>query len=369
MCELGGALRVAGEFARAEAVLTEARDEAAAAGERRVELRADLGALAAGLFAGKARPGELLERALAAIPELEKAGDDRALGRAWLYVDHVEGPYRCNYAAAAAAARKALVHYRRSGWPVAACLGALCSALANGATPVSEAIQACQDLLADADLVGQANVLPFLGVLEAMRGAFARAREHVLLGRSIQNDLGQPLSAEISAGETAGAVELAAGDLPAAQAAFERSLAVLRRMGAHDYAATRAVQLADVLYRRGRFDEAAREVEPARSELDADDLGTQSRWRSVAARLAAREGSVERADELSLEALEVLEGTDGLNTRAECLLDRAEVLSLARRPLESAAAIREALGLFELKENLVGAERARQLLAETTESP
>jgi DNA-binding SARP family transcriptional activator len=369
MCELGGALRTRGAFERAEAVFTEARDEAAAADERRLELRADLGRLAAGLFAGKARPGELLERALEAIPELENAGDDRALGRAWLYVDHVEGPYRSHFAAAAAAARKALVHYRRSGWPVAACLGALCSALANGPTPVPEAIQACQDLLADADLNGQANVLPFLGVLEAMRGAFARAREHVLRGWSMQNDLGQPLSAEISAGDTAGQVELAAGDLPAAQAAFERSLALLRHMGAHDYAATRAVQLADVLYRRGRFEEAAREVEPARSELDADDLGTQSRWRSVAARLAAREGSVERADELSLEALEILEGTDGLNTRAECLLARAEVLSLAGRAEESAAAIREALRLYEQKENVVGAEQARALLSETTESP
>ena len=365
MCELGGALRTRGDFERAEAVFTEARDEAAAAGERRLELRADLGRLGAGLFAGNAGPDELLERALAAIPELEQAGDDRALGRAWLYVVHVEGPYRCRYAAAEAAARKALVHYRRSGWPVAACLGALCAALVYGPTPVPEAIQTCQDLLADADLVGQANVLPFLGALEAMRGAFARAREHVLRGRSMQNDLGQQLSAEISAGATAGEVELAAGDLPAAQAAFERSLAALRRMGAHDYVATRAAELADVLYRRGRFDEAAREVEAARSESPADDVATQWRWRSVAARLAAREGSVERADELSLEALEILEGTDVLNDRAECLLDRAEVLSLAGRSEESAAAIREALRLYEQKENVVGAARARALLAET----
>jgi DNA-binding SARP family transcriptional activator len=370
MCELGGALRTRGAFERAKAVFAEARDEAAAADERRLELRADLGRLAAGVFAGETRPGELLERALEAIPELENAGDDRALGRAWLYVVHVEGPYGSHFVAAATAARKALVHYRRSGWPVAACLGALCSALVNGPTPVTGAIQACQDLLADADLNGQANVLPFLGVLEAMRGAFAEAREHVFRGWSMHNDLGQPLSAEISAGETAGAVELAAGDLPAAQAAFERSLAVLRRMGAHDYAATRAIQLADVLYRRGRFDAAAREVEPARSELAADDVGTQSRWRSVAARLAARKGSVERADELSLEALETLEGTDGLNAQAQCLLDRAEVLSLSGRGEDSAAAaIREALRLYEQKENVVGAERARSLLAETTESP
>ena len=145
---------------------------------------------------------------------------------------------------------------------------------------------------------------------------------------------------------------------------LERSAAVLRRHGEHAYLTTRAAQLANVLYRLGRFEEALRHVEVASAESSADDVGTECRWRVVAAKLAAREGSFDRADELGLAALRILEGTDNPNARAECLLGRAEVLSLSGRPPESAAAIREALGLFELKENVVGAERARALLAE-----
>ena len=365
MCELAGALRVAGEFARAEQVFTEARDAAAAAGVRRLELRADLGSLNCRLSVDpEARAAELLERAQEAIPELEEAGDDRALGRAWLYVAYVEGPYHCRYGACERAARRALAHYRKAGWPFAACLATLGSALTNGPTPVGDAIQTCLDLLGDADLNGQAQVLPFFGALEAMRGAFDRARDCLRRARAIQSDLGQPLAAEMSCSEPEAETELATGNPVGALEVLERSAAVLRGYGEHAYLTTRAAQLADVLYRLGRFDEALRQVEVAAAGSSADDVATEWRWRTVAARLAAREESFDRADELGLVALRILEGTDNLNARAECLLGRAEVLSLSGRPPESAAAIREALGLFELKENVVGAERARALLSE-----
>src|SRR5438105_212543 len=45
LCELSGALRTAGDYAQAEAVLTEARDTSAATGNRCVELRAQLAIL------------------------------------------------------------------------------------------------------------------------------------------------------------------------------------------------------------------------------------------------------------------------------------------------------------------------------------
>src|SRR5207302_6261319 len=114
-----------------------------------------------------------------AIPVFEEHADDRALGRAWLDVAATEGAYYCRYAQAEEAARKALLHYRRAGWPVSACLGTLAASLLNGPTPVSSAIPECEQLLDGADLNGEANVLPFLAALQAMKGDFEQAREQL----------------------------------------------------------------------------------------------------------------------------------------------------------------------------------------------
>src|SRR5262249_15583962 len=151
------------------------------------------------------------------------------------------------------------------------------------------------------------------------------------------------------------------------QETLERNLAALRRMGEHAYVISRAGDLAEVLYRRGRLQEAADQLQVARAGSSADDVHAGWRWRAVAARLAARNGSFDEGDELSLAALRVLEGSDSLNARATCLLDRGEVLALAQRPREAEEAIRGAISLFELKENEVGADEARALLSETTE--
>ena len=57
--------------------------------------------------------------------------------------------------------------------------------------------------------------------------------------------------------------------------------------------------------------------------------------------------------------------------RGDCLVTLAEVLATAARPDEARAALEEALELYELKGNLVSAERARALaeLAAVAEQP
>src|SRR5262249_4926609 len=99
MCELGGALFSAGAFARADAVLTAARNEAETVGDRRPELRANLMLQRLRLSVDPTtEAAALLEAATAAIPAFEEHGDDRALGRAWLDVAMVSGSYYCRYA-------------------------------------------------------------------------------------------------------------------------------------------------------------------------------------------------------------------------------------------------------------------------------
>ena len=69
---------------------------------------------------------------------------------------------------------------------------------------------------------------------------------------------------------------------------------------------------------------------------------------------------------LAREAVTIVEGTDWLDSRAEALLDLAEVLRLGGRASEAATPAREALRLWEQKGSIVSAERARRLLDEVT---
>jgi hypothetical protein len=61
--------------------------------------------------------------------------------------------------------------------------------------------------------------------------------------------------------------------------------------------------------------------------------------------------------------LDVIRTSDEPDSRGEALLALAEVLHLAHRPVEAGNAVREALGLFDEKGNVVTASRAKDLLA------
>ncbi len=76
----------------------------------------------------------------------------------------------------------------------------------------------------------------------------------------------------------------------------------------------------------------------------------------------ARRGEEQVAEHLAREALALVAETDCLNDHASTLLDLAEVLRLAGRSGEATAAVRQAIELFERKENVAMATQARRLL-------
>jgi Flp pilus assembly protein TadD len=84
----------------------------------------------------------------------------------------------------------------------------------------------------------------------------------------------------------------------------------------------------------------------------------------VQAKILARRGSLTEAVELGREAVSISARTDEPNNRADVLMSLGEILQLASRPDEAAEAIAEALSLYEQKENVAPAERARALLEE-----
>jgi tetratricopeptide (TPR) repeat protein len=136
----------------------------------------------------------------------------------------------------------------------------------------------------------------------------------------------------------------------------------LQASGDTSFLATGAADLAQALYALERYDEASSWTDVAESAAASDDVGARFQARSMRAKLLARGGFFERALVAAEEALALVSATDALNQHARVLLDRAEILQLADRYAEAAAAAEEALELFEEKENTVSARKVRALL-------
>ena len=126
--------------------------------------------------------------------------------------------------------------------------------------------------------------------------------------------------------------------------------------------------LAEALYRQGRYDEA-QEIAIASAELGADDdVSTQALVWAVRAKILARRDLAEEAEAMAREAVALAGDTEFVDLRAETLLALGEVLRLADRRDDAVAAIRGALDLWETKGNVVFAGRARRLLSEASVS-
>jgi DNA-binding SARP family transcriptional activator len=362
--ELGMNLRVGGALEESHRVLERAIELASAAGDRRVELRARMEDALVRVTMLSEPGDELLDVAREAIPVFEAAGDDRSLGRALILSGWMEGGRRGRHKLRLDAAERALVHYRRSTWPVSPAVWEIVNALYFGPTPVSDAIDRCQELARTEtlDRNGQANVDMCVGGLVAQTGDFDRARTLIASARVTYEDLGQRAFGTTQTAAMLGDVEFLADDLVSAEATFRWLCEEYRQRQAFSHLASRAGDLADALYGLDRLDEASEWVDVARSHSASDDVDAHVLWMPVRAKLLARNGAVEDAVALARDAIRLTESSDALNRNAKAYGDLGEVLVLAGRPDEAHAAYSSALGFFEAKGNVVGVGRMRALL-------
>jgi thioredoxin-like negative regulator of GroEL len=87
-------------------------------------------------------------------------------------------------------------------------------------------------------------------------------------------------------------------------------------------------------------------------------------WRQVRAKVVARRGEHADGERLAREAVAIGERTDTLNDQGDTHADLAEVLLLAGKPGEAAAALEQALERYQRKGNLVSTQHAQTRLAE-----
>ncbi|MDQ2982560.1 MAG: AAA family ATPase [Actinomycetota bacterium] len=365
LAELGLTVWSAGDIDEAAAVLGRALETATAAHDRRAELRTRLELANLRLFRSpEGGADDFLSLAAEAIPVLEELGDDRALGRCWYSLAFVHGGLHCRYRESVEAAERALEHFRNSTWSVAPCLQELSAGLYYGPTPVPDAIRRCNAFREDADRGGEANIMAFLAGLEAMAGHFGNAQDLVSRARGIYDELGWVVYGATNCTTVAADVELLAGRHAEAERLLTESCASLEEWGEQAHRATQASQLGEAVYRQGRYDDASHWAGVAKACAATDDASAQFSWRALQAKVLAREGESEEADMLARDAAALAAKTDALTQHGNVLLDLGEVLRLDGRATEAAAAIEDAVRLFEKKQNVAASQKARESLSE-----
>ena len=204
----------------------------------------------------------------------------------------------------------------------------------------------------------------FIALMAAYAGNVSRAEDEYEEARRLQEDIGKGDDPRWQAQLEIvhGMFELVAGNFSVAEKALRVAYDRFGEIGAQPNRSTAATILADVLSRQYRDDEAIELIDVADKIAPIDDYDPQVRSRFVRARILCRRGQLAEADRLSREALETIAATDQIVLHAETLLSRAEVLRALGSHTESEAALREALKLFEQKENVVQAEQTRALL-------
>ena len=205
----------AGEGERSLELFKAVVDDAVAAGNRAQEWYARLDAAVIERLGGT----DFLEMASQAVEVFSELDDERGLSEAWRRIGRAELG-RCSFAAAAAAAERALHYARRCDERVAAAraVDVVVTALYWGPEPVDSAIARCDLLLAETAGNGQlrGNVLSALTGLRALQADFDEARRLRAEATAIFGELGLQMHAAGLA-EVASQVERLAGDPVAAR--------------------------------------------------------------------------------------------------------------------------------------------------------
>ena len=237
----------------------------------------------------------------------------------------------------------------------------------RGSTTVREAIRACERSLAgqqDSPRM-QAYLLVYLGVLRALSGDVASAREASTGARSHLQELGEDLGLGTSAALLLGETEAIAADWSRAREVFEQGLDYTRvRPQYQDYRAYFLARLGEIELERADPHAATSLAEEARCLAIPGDTETNVWWRRVGARASSATDQPRKALRLGREALSIADTTEDVLLRSGARLDLAEVQLRAGRKPEALSLVREGLELLDRKGAALPAEHARSRFAE-----
>ncbi len=293
-----------------------------------------------------------------ALPAFEAAGDNLALRIAYRAIGE-NANMRAQMDQVAAAYERALSYPGPAG--LTALVGFQSHARYHGSTPVTELLdwQDEQDPREQRSYwlrIHRAGALAMLGRSDEARALLAELRTELA-------ERGGATAVLAAIGSYGLEVELLGGDPEAAAAQGEESCRMREELGRWSELSTTAGGLAHVYCELDRLDDAERWTARAAELGTEEDVVTQMLWREARARILARRGRHEEAEQLARQAVAIGDTTEDLDAQAEARADLGEILALAGRPQDAAPVVEEALARFEAKENLARAEQMRAWLA------
>ena len=323
---LGSALMRTGDFARAERVLTEALEGAQAAGDSRLELRT---VIEREFFRAFTKPEGAVEEIIAVvdevIPLLEGLGDDLGLAKAW-WLKSEEHVNACRWGQRAENLERALDHARKAGdkSEQSSLASQLAWALYCGPTPVNDATERCERLLAELpdDRSLRASVTGSIAGLRAMKGDFDEARRLQAVARALYEEQGQRFRIAARSLITA-EIEALAGQPRESTAILRWAFGELQEMGITSPMSTMAAFLAEALAAEGSIDEAVHYSQISEEHAAHVDVATQVMWR------VARANAVGDLA-LAREAVELAAPTDYPDVKARALLAAGDLDAAAQ---------------------------------------
>jgi tetratricopeptide (TPR) repeat protein len=329
-----------------------AAERARAAGDVPGEAVARVAAGFHRLLAGEGGVDELEALARAALPLLEEREDHDGLVHVWSALGFGVANVRCRYGEWAHAAEEALLHARLAGQRPTH-LFSLDLTLVLGPTPADEALRTLDSVLPE---VPHPQPLLFRSQLLAMLGRFDEAWEVA----RVASDRLLELSGGADGGEfTLADIAALAGDFDTAARHLRGFCDFLTEHGQRGLLSTFAPMLGRALCILGRYDEAAPQAQLGRELGETNDVATQALWRQVQALVESHAGRHVQAEELAREAVALIDQTDALNYAGAAYSDLAEVLLVAGRSDNAAAALEQALERYERKRNAAAVAQTR----------
>ncbi len=353
---LGSALARTGRLARADGVLTEAVNAAVATGAQRLEWHARVERALWRLWSDPPSASDARTTAAHALRVFQSHRDAPGLAKTWRLIFDVGHPEAeaPTFEEGQNALERALAYAREAGdrREEADILWWVEVSFVFGPLLAEEGIRRTEEILAENRYDGtvKAGSLGALGILYAMRGRFAEARDHFARGIAILEELGITLRV-VTRQHFFADIELLADNPAAAERAMRWAYDREREMGEKADIPGTANRLADALYRQERFDEAEDWVEIA-----------GGRGKGIRALLSARRGEFDQAERLAREVEAATAHGQNLNARGTALMRLGEVLSMAGRSTEAVPSVNEAVHVYERKGNLVSARGARAFL-------
>jgi tetratricopeptide (TPR) repeat protein len=307
-----------------------------------------------------------------AIRVLTDLGDEAGLSLAWRTAAQAQNVLG-NTGGIEEAMRRSLEYARRAGdvrleteagfW---VCLASVWSA----STPNSQARALCEEMLSAAATPTQrANAAMWLGVAYGHEGRYDEARPLLRESRALYAELNPVVYGGSSLAHAA--LERMAGNLPAAEEVLRDGVRVLEEAGERGYRSSVLAELAYVVGRQSRAEEAWALVRESEELTSDDDVFNIALLESVRATLLAHQGEFEQAIMRAQTGVSGFESVDHPLWLGDALMTLARVLRQAGRIAESRTAAERALALYERKEVVPAIDSTGDFLEqlESEESP